>query len=70
MNNSGCPWGGSLSAAELAARAKANAAELERRVVLAAAHQNTVFAVAVGNEATVDWADHFVPVARMIDPVH
>ena len=28
-----------------------------------------VFSVAVGNEATVDWTDHFVPVPRMIEHV-
>jgi exo-beta-1,3-glucanase (GH17 family) len=31
--------------------------------------QRIVFAVAVGNEATVDWTDHFVPVERMIELV-
>ena len=28
-----------------------------------------MFSVAVGNEATVDWTDHFVPVPRMIEHV-
>jgi exo-beta-1,3-glucanase (GH17 family) len=68
-NNFGCPWGGTFSEAELEASTKANAAELERLVVLAAAYPDIVFSAAVGNEATVDWTDHFVPVARMIDYV-
>ena len=69
MNNFGCPWGGTFSEAELEASTKANAAELERLVVLATAYPDIVFSAAVGNEATVDWTDHFVPVARMIDHV-
>jgi exo-beta-1,3-glucanase (GH17 family) len=69
MNNFGCPWGGTFSAAELEASTQANAAELERLVVLATAYPEIVFSVAVGNEATVDWTDHFVPVARMIEYV-
>ena len=69
MNNSGCPWGSTFSEAELEASAQANAAELERLVVLATAYPDIVFSVAVGNEATVDWTDHLVPVARMIDHV-
>lgn len=69
MNNFGCPWGGTFSEAELEASTKANAAELERLVVLATAYPDIVFSAAVGNEATVDWTDHFVPVARMIDYV-
>lgn len=68
-NNFGCPWGGTFSEAELEASTKANAAELERLVVLATAYPDIVFSAAVGNEATVDWTDHFVPVARMIDYV-
>ena len=69
MNNSGCPWGGTFSDAELEASAQANAAELERLVALATAYPDIVFSVAVGNEATVDWTDHFVPVPHMIEYV-
>ena len=69
MNNFGCPWGGTFSEEELEASTKANAAELERLAVLATAYPDIVFSVAVGNEATVDWSDHFVPVARMIQYV-
>ena len=69
MNNFGCPWGGTFSEEELEASTKANAAELERLAVLATAYPDIVFSVAVGNEATVDWSDHFVPVARMVQYV-
>lgn len=69
MNNFGCPWGGTYTEEALAASRLANTAELQRLVDLAAGHRDTVCAVAVGNEATVDWTDHFVPVDRMIDYV-
>jgi exo-beta-1,3-glucanase (GH17 family) len=69
MNNFGCPWGGTYSADQLEANAAENDAEIERLIALARGHDDIVFAVAVGNEATVDWTDHFVPVERMIQHV-
>ena len=69
MNNFGCPWGGTHSEEQLAASQRENAAELERLITLARRFDDIVFSVAVGNEATVDWTDHFVPVHRMIDYV-
>ena len=67
MNNLGCPWGGSYSEEHLNASKLANAVELERLVALAGQYPDIVFSLAVGNEATVDWTDHFVPVHRMIE---
>ncbi len=69
VSNPGCPWGGNHTEEALAASRRANAVELERLVALAAAHADSVFSVAVGNEATVDWTDHLVPVSRMIEHV-
>lgn len=69
MNNFGCPWGGSHSEEQLEANRRENRAELERLVRLASEHADTVFSVAVGNEATVDWTDHLVPVPQMIEYV-
>ena len=69
MNNFGCPWGGTYTEAHLEASRRENAAELERLVRLARTHADTVFSVAVGNEATVDWTDHFVPVPQMVEYV-
>jgi hypothetical protein len=66
MNNFGCPWGGTLSEEQLAANVAENDAEVERLIALARRDDDLVFAVAVGNEATVDWTDHFVPVERMV----
>ena len=67
MNNFGCPWGGTYSEQQLDANLRENAAELERLVRLAREHPHTVFSVAVGNEATVDWSDHLVSVPKMIE---
>ena len=69
MNNAGCPWGGVYTEEALEANLRHNEAELDRLIRLANAHRDSVFSVAVGNEATVDWTDHLVPVARMIEHV-
>jgi exo-beta-1,3-glucanase (GH17 family) len=69
MNNFGCPWGGTYEEDQLDANRGENAAEIDRLIALARQHEDIVFSVAVGNEATVDWTDHYVPVPRMVDYV-
>ena len=69
MNNFGCPWGGTFSEEQLEASTRENEAEVDRLIALARRYPGIVFSVAVGNEATVDWTDHFVPVRRMVDHV-
>lgn len=69
MNNFGCPWGATYTEAQLEASRAENAAEVERLIALANRYPGIVFSVAVGNEATVDWTDHFVPVPKMIEYV-
>lgn len=69
MNNFGCPWGGVYSEEALEESKIANAEELVRLVDLAGQYPDIVKAVAVGNETTVDWGDHFVPVHTMIQYV-
>jgi exo-beta-1,3-glucanase (GH17 family) len=69
MNNFGCPWGATYSEEQLDANVARNDAEVERLIALARRYEDIVFSVAVGNEATVDWTDHFVPVERMIEHV-
>lgn len=68
-SNPGCPWGADYSPAQLAANRAENDAEVDRLVRLANRHDDIVFAAAVGNEATVDWTDHLVPVSRMVELV-
>jgi exo-beta-1,3-glucanase (GH17 family) len=69
MNNFGCPWGGTHTEEQLEASRAENTTELERLIALANRYSDIVFSVAVGNEATVDWTDHFVPVPKMIEYV-
>ena len=69
MNNFGCPWGVTYSEDQLAASVAENEAEVDRLIGLAQRYEDIVFSVAVGNEATVDWTDHFVPVHRMVEHV-
>ncbi|HRI17747.1 MAG TPA: glycosyl hydrolase [Burkholderiaceae bacterium] len=69
MNNFGCPWGATWTEAQLEANMRENEAEIDRLIALAGRYADIVFSVAVGNEATVDWTDHFVPVPRMIEHV-
>jgi exo-beta-1,3-glucanase (GH17 family) len=66
MSNPHCPWGAEFSEEILARNRLANEAEAERVVALANEFQETVFAVSVGNEASVEWTDHMVPVDRLV----
>lgn len=69
INNPACPWGSALEESALQANAAQNDIEGERLIALARQYPDIVFAVAVGNESTVDWTDHLVPVPRMIEHV-
>ena len=66
MSNPHCPWGAEFSDEVLAANRQANEAEARRLVDLANQYAETVFAVSVGNEASVEWTDHMVPVDRLV----
>lgn len=66
MSNPHCPWGAHFSDEQLAANRAANAAEIRRAVGLAARYGDIVFSVSIGNEASVEWTDHMVPVDRLV----
>ncbi|MEN0065576.1 MAG: glycosyl hydrolase family 17 protein [Myxococcota bacterium] len=68
-SNPDCPWGGMHDEDVLARNRIENAAEVQRAAALANRYPSIVTSVAVGNEATVSWTDHLVPVPRMIDHV-
>lgn len=67
MSNPHCPWGAEFDDETLAANRRANEREMERLVALAREYPESVFAVSVGNEASVEWTDHMVPVDRLIE---
>ena len=70
MSNPQCPWGAEFSDGVLASNRNANAEEVLRLIDLSTEFEDCVFSVSVGNEASVEWTDHMVPVERLIDYVH
>lgn len=65
-NNPNCPWGADYSEETLGINRRRNDAQIRRLIELAHDYSDIVFSVSVGNEATVDWGDHLVPVDRLI----
>ncbi|MEM9301603.1 MAG: glycosyl hydrolase family 17 protein [Pseudomonadota bacterium] len=66
VSNPNCPWGADFPDEVLAANRAYNEAQIGKAIGLARAHEDTVFSVSIGNEASVDWTDHLVPVERLI----
>ena len=66
MSNPRCPWGGEFSDATLALNRQKNSKEIGRLITLATRYADTVFSVSVGNEASVEWTDHMVPVQNLL----
>jgi exo-beta-1,3-glucanase (GH17 family) len=68
MNNYGCPWnGGVYEEKQLIKNQKQNDLKIQRLIDWANQFPEIIFAVSVGNEACVDWTDHFVPVHRVVE---
>lgn len=65
FNNPNCPWGTPVSDTELEANRRGNEANIQRACKVARAYADVVLAVSAGNEATVDWTERSVPVARV-----
>ncbi|NNM31868.1 MAG: glycosyl hydrolase, partial [Gemmatimonadetes bacterium] len=66
VSNPKCPWGADYDDALLAENHRHNAEEIERAIVLAEHYESLIFSVSVGNEASVEWTDHQVPVDTLI----
>jgi len=66
MNNFGCPWGGSYSEDELLENKSKNVHQINKMIRLANQYSDIVFSLSAGNEACVDWTDHYVPVESVI----
>ena len=67
VSNPSCPWGGEYDAQTLADHRRQNEARVERLVALANRYPRVISSVSVGNEATVQWTDHLVPVERVVE---
>ncbi|TAE81486.1 MAG: glycosyl hydrolase [Bacteroidetes bacterium] len=68
MNNHGCPWGGGIyEEKQLEENREMNDQKIQRLIEWSNQYPDIVFCVSLGNEACVDWTDHFVPVDRVIE---
>jgi len=68
MNNYGCPWnGGVYEEDQLIENQKKNDSKIQQLIDWANKFPDIIFAVSVGNEACVEWTDHFVPVHRVVE---
>lgn len=70
MNNFGCPWGGgTYKEEELIANKAKNLYQIKKLIAFANKYPNIIFSLSAGNEACVDWTDHYVPVESVINYV-
>ena len=65
-NNFGCPWGAIYSEEQLLLNKRNNLKQIRKLIKLANKYPQIVFSLSAGNEATVDWTDHYVPVDKVI----
>ena len=70
MNNFGCPWGGGVYSDEkLHANRIYNLQRIHKLIELANQYPDIICSLSAGNEACVDWTDHYVPVKHVIEYV-
>jgi exo-beta-1,3-glucanase (GH17 family) len=69
MNNFGCPWGVTYSEEQLENNKTTNIKQIEKLIKLANQYPDIIFSLSAGNEACVDWTDHYVPVKSVINYV-
>lgn len=70
MNNFGCPWGGGVyTEAELAKNHIINHNRINKLIDLANQYPEIICTLSAGNEACVDWTDHYVSVSSVIEYV-
>lgn len=66
QNNPNCPWEVYYSEEQLMNNRFINDQRIQTLINWSNAYPEIVFSISVGNEATVDWTDHLVPVERVI----
>ena len=69
MNNFGCPWGVTYTEEQLENNKATNIKQIEKLIKLANQYPDIIFSLSAGNEACVDWTDHYVPVKSVINYV-
>lgn len=71
MNNFGCPWNGGVYPEEqLDANRTKNEKQIQKLIRLANNYPGIICTLSAGNEACVDWTDHYVSVAKVIEYVN
>lgn len=68
-NNFGCPWGGTYPEEILVQNRNQNLQQINKLIKLANQYSDIIFSLSAGNEATVNWTDHYVPVESIIEYV-
>lgn len=66
MNNFGCPWGGTYSEDVLWQNKERNIGQIKKLISWANEFPMIINCLSVGNEATVHWTDHYVPVQSVV----
>lgn len=69
VNNFGCPWGGTYPEDILEKNKIENHNRIKTLIKWANTYPDIIWALSAGNEACVDWTDHYVPVESVIDYV-
>ena len=70
MNNFNCPWEGGVYSEEILEKnAAANQDRINKLIKMANAYPDIIFSTSVGNEASVEWTDHYVDKNKIRDYV-
>lgn len=68
MNNFNCPWdGGVYSREQLEINTESNRQKISNLIELSHQYPNQIFSLSVGNEACVEWTDHYVSENKVIE---
>jgi exo-beta-1,3-glucanase (GH17 family) len=68
MNNFNCPWnGGVYSEEQLKLNCINNQKQINKLIEFGNQYPNIIFSLSVGNEACVDWTDHYVSEIKILE---
>lgn len=71
QNNFNCPWdGGVYPLPQLKKNRILNQKKIDQLIDFANTYPDIIFSLSVGNEACVDWTDHYVPEEKVVEYVN